>query len=240
MTLPRADLRSGGVTTAQSLPVLQAEIASCTICPSLKPWRRFDPDAYGTSCTGYLLVGEAPGHVSWRTRRRFAGPAGLLIRRALRQAGHPRYQDLEDLFYMTDVVKCHPAPMSNPASNRSPRPVEVRACSDFLVRELRVLGPSVVVAFGKLAADRVGRAIEEARLPRRPELLAFPHPSPRNQVAIRKRYPSMQAFERAIARSFRRLIERLEQVESLPRSVSHPSPADGRSSAVPGGVRRNA
>lgn len=177
----------------------------------MAPWRRFDRGAYGTASTGYLLVGEAPGYVSWRKRRRFTGPAGLLIRRALRQVGHPRHRDLEDLFYMTDVVKCHPAPAGNPSSNRAPRAAEVKACSDFLVRELRALRPSAIVTFGRLAAEHVGRAIEQAGLSPRPELLMFPHPSPRNQVTIRKQYDSIRAFEHAIALSFRRLIENLEK-----------------------------
>ncbi|MEK6526246.1 MAG: uracil-DNA glycosylase family protein, partial [Nitrospirota bacterium] len=131
--------------TRPALHALQGKIASCTICPSMEPWRRFEPDAYGTHSTGFLLVGEAPGYVSWKKRRRFTGPAGMLIRRALRQVGHPRYQDLEDLFYMTDVVKCHPAPPANPQSNRSPKAGEIRACAEYLRRELAVLRPSVII-----------------------------------------------------------------------------------------------
>ena len=196
-----------------ALRVLQGEIAACTICPSMKPWRRFGPDAYGTPSTGFLLVGEAPGYVSWRKRRRFTGPAGMLIRRALRQIGHRRYRDLEDLFYMTDVVKCHPAPAANPASNRSPSRAEVAACSDYLGRELAALRPSVILAFGKLAAMQVAQALEGSAWPgaSKAALITFPHPSPRNQLTIRARYASMQDFENAIAETFHRLITRLEQ-----------------------------
>lgn len=198
-----------------ALHALQGKIASCTICPSMEPWRRFEPDAYGTHSTGFLLVGEAPGYVSWKKRRRFTGPAGMLIRRALRQVGHPRYQDLEDLFYMTDVVKCHPAPPANPQSNRSPTQAEVDACTGYLERELRVLHPSVIITFGKAAAENVARAVaraakvEERGRPQ-PEVMTFPHPSPRNQLAILKQYPSMRAFEDALAVTFHRLIARLE------------------------------
>ncbi|MGH7253825.1 MAG: uracil-DNA glycosylase family protein, partial [Nitrospiraceae bacterium] len=162
----RARTRADSLPVARrALRVLQGEIAGCTICPSMKPWRRFGPDAYGTHSTGFLLVGEAPGYVSWRKRRRFTGPAGMLIRRALRQVGHRRYRDLEDLFYMTDVVKCHPAAPANPSSNRSPRRVEVEACSSYLLRELQVLRPSAIVTFGKAAAKSVTRAIKHAAGP---------------------------------------------------------------------------
>jgi len=186
----------------------------------MKPWRKFGPEVYGNASTGYLLVGEAPGYASWRKRRRFTGQAGMLIRRALWSVGHPRYQDLEDLFYMTDVVKCHPAAPANPSSNRSPRRVEVEACADYLVREIEVLRPSVIVAFGKAAAENVRRAVSRAvetsvashyfKGLLQPEIMTFPHPSPRNQATILKHYRSMRTFEDAIARMFRRLIARLE------------------------------
>ncbi len=201
--------------------MLQRAIAACRACPSMKPWRRFGVEAYGDGATGYLLVGEAPGYVSWRNRRRFTGPAGLLIRRALRHVGHPRYRDLEDLFYMTDAVKCHPAPPHNPASNRSPSRGELAACSGFLADELRVLRPAAIVTFGKTAAEAVARALDTAKAAglggRVPEVLSFPHPSPRNRVAIRKQYPTMQAFEETLAATFRRLIAGLEQAGGAPR-----------------------
>jgi DNA polymerase len=206
------------------LPVLrsvQGQIAACTICPSLKPWRRFGLDAYGTPSTGYLLVGEAPGYVSWKQRRRFTGPAGMLIRRALTQAAHPRYRDLEDLFYMTDVVKCHPSPPDNQASNRTPRWAEVDACSQYLVREVQALAPSVIVTFGKAAAEGVARTLDSvfgSGSPR-PRVLQFPHPSPRNQRTILQQYRSMHAFEQALTDTFRSLIAELETPRDVRRET---------------------
>lgn len=175
----------------------------------MRPWRQFGHEVYGTAATGYLLVGEAPGYRSWKKGRRFTGPAGMLIRRALSRVGHPHYRDLEDLFYMTDVVKCHPAPPGKPASNRSPSRGELKACSGYLARELHLLAPSVVLTFGKAAADAVKRAAPAI------PLIAFPHPSPRNQRTILKWYPSMQAFEEAIAGTCRDLIARLDPSTQL-------------------------
>lgn len=194
------------------LPLLQQQIAGCILCDSMKPWRRFGPDASGTAGTGYLLVGEAPGYVSWAQGRRFTGPAGLLIRRSLARLAHPRFRDLEDLFYMTDTVKCHPAARAGASANRSPKRAEIRACAGYLSRELAVLRPSVVVTFGKAAERAVAEAVgQEAGRRSRVRLVAFPHPSPRNRRAILQAYPSMEAFERAIAGAFRRLIRRVEQ-----------------------------
>ncbi|TAJ09556.1 MAG: hypothetical protein EPO61_05725 [Nitrospirae bacterium] len=193
------------------LPLLQQQIDHCTACDSMKPWRRFGPDASGTAGTGYLLVGEAPGYVSWKHGRRFTGPAGQLIRRALRQVGHPRYRDLEDLFYMTDTVKCHPAALANPSANRAPKRAEVRACACYLSRELAILRPAVVVTFGKAAERAVVEAVgQEVGLKSPVRLMAFPHPSPRNQRTILSRYESLQTFEAALTKTFRGLIAGLE------------------------------
>lgn len=199
-------------TRQPALGALHRQIADCTTCSSMKPWRQFGPDAYGDPSSGFLLVGEAPGYVSWKKRRRFTGPAGMLIRRALRRLNHPRYRDLEDLLYMTDAVKCHPAPPGKEASNRSPRCSEINACAGYLERELALLQPSVIVTFGKTAAEQVARALARRRGPaalRKPEVISFPHPSPRNQMTIRKHYASLQALEAAIADTFRRLIASL-------------------------------
>jgi uracil-DNA glycosylase family 4 len=210
------------VAPSRTLRILQNDIEACTVCGSLKPWRKFHQSVYGDASARYLLVGEAPGRVSWENGRRFTGPAGLLIRRALRSIGHSRYRDLEDLFYMTDAVKCHPAPVglptpssSRPGANRPPRGSEARACAPFLLRELHVLRPPVIVTFGKQAARSVENAIAEcARTPEmagwKPRRVIFPHPSPRNQRTILQSYPSMHAFERAIADAFRGLISQLD------------------------------
>lgn len=192
---------------------MQEEIADCTRCVSLRPWRKFEREVYGNPNTGYLVVGEAPGRLSWENRRRFTGPAGLLIRRALRAVGAERYGDLEDLFYMTDAVKCHPAPPGNLGANRSPTVAETRACAIHLSRELEALRPRAIVTFGKKAAQAIQDALAKAdriSADQSPEVIALPHPSPRNRQTILKSYPSMQAFEDAITEVFRGLIARLE------------------------------
>ena len=63
--------------------------------------------------------------------------------------------------------------------------------------------------FGKVAAGYVRRALQVVGGVQ-PEIIAFPHPSPRNQLAILKRYPSLQVFEGEIALTFRRLVAKLE------------------------------
>jgi uracil-DNA glycosylase family 4 len=138
----------------------------------------------------------------------------MLIRRALSRVSHPCYRQLEDLFYMTDVVKCHPASGSKSISNRSPRRCEVQACVGYLSGEIHLLQPSVIVTFGKTAVEAVAQVSHSSQdqviqtLPYK--VLSFPHPSPRNQLTIRKHYASMKAFEEALSKTFCDLIAHLE------------------------------
>jgi uracil-DNA glycosylase family 4 len=187
------------------LTKLQRDIAACRLCSSLTPWRQFESNAYGTTSTGYVLVGEAPGYKSLVKRRRFTGPAGMVIRRALQQLAHPRYRDLEDLFYLTDVVKCHPAAALQSTANRAPRRAEIHSCADHLLQEIHMLQPSIILTFGKIAAEAVATVKPLSKV------VAFPHPSPRNQLTIQKHYASRKAFEEAISATFGELIAQLEQ-----------------------------
>jgi hypothetical protein len=71
------------------------------------------------------------------------------------------------------------------------------------------------VTFGKTAAEAVAQAshpsqdqVTEAPLCK---MIAFPHPSPRNQLTIRKHYASMKAFEETVSTTFCDLIAQLER-----------------------------
>jgi uracil-DNA glycosylase family 4 len=202
---PLCDVVNSPSSCGALLSTLQSDIQSCRLCDSMSPWRQFATDAYGTADTRYLLVGEAPGYKSWEKRRRFTGPAGMLIRRALWQLAHPRYRDLEDLFYITDAVKCHPTSGPRSTSNRPPRRPEIHSCVTHLRREIQLLHPSIIVTFGKIAAATVATIAPSFKI------IAFPHPSPRNQLTIIKHYPSLKAFEEALSQTLCKLIAQLEQ-----------------------------
>jgi uracil-DNA glycosylase family 4 len=238
--------RHVGGTDPSGLRSLQRDVAQCKCCTSLEPWRKFSRSVYGDARTGYLLVGEAPGRVSLENGRRFTGPAGLLIRRALAALQHPRYRDLEDLFYMTDVVKCHPAPLGNPGANRSPKPSEIRSCAPHLSHELSVLRPSLVVTFGVVAAKAVNSALTQSDRDStggwKPEVISLPHPSPRNQRTILRSYPSMAAYAKVITDTFGDLIARLESRKAKwkivnPETLIGEVPLSGPRSAVRSMIR---
>jgi 8-oxo-dGTP diphosphatase len=139
------------------------DVAACRACPTIAPFRKFPATAAGRLDARFVLVGEAPGRLSLERGRQWTGTGGILLRREIRRLG----LDLEDLFYLTNAVKCWPAaPAAGPrarAGNRSPRDSECRRCRPFLEAELAAVRPEVIVAVGARAARAVlGRPV---RLP---------------------------------------------------------------------------
>jgi 8-oxo-dGTP diphosphatase len=134
---------------------LLRRVAACRACPTMAAWRKFPASAMGRRNARFVLVGEAPGIASVENGRQWTGTGGMLMRREIRRLG----LDLEDLFYLTNAVKCWPAarPQAGRArpGNRSPLTSEARRCQPFLAAELAMLAPEVVVAVGAVAARAV-------------------------------------------------------------------------------------
>jgi len=89
-----------------------------------------------------VVVGEAPGAEEDRTGRPFVGRAGKLLDRLLLSVGFAREE-----VYICNVLKCRPP------KNRNPRPDEIEACNPYLVRQVELLKPRVVLACGTFAAQ---------------------------------------------------------------------------------------
>ncbi|MEW6770082.1 MAG: uracil-DNA glycosylase [Bacillota bacterium] len=99
----------------------------------------------GMALSPLLLVGEAPGATEDEQGLPFIGAAGRLLTELLEAAGCPR-----SLVYISNVVKCRPP------GNRRPFEDEVAACSGWLLKELEVVGPRVIVALGATAYEFFG------------------------------------------------------------------------------------
>jgi uracil-DNA glycosylase family 4 len=90
----------------------------------------------------FVCVGEAPGATEDETGRPFVGAAGQLLTKILAAIGLPR----EDVF-ICNVIK------HRPPGNRNPLPNEIAACSPYLVRQLELIKPGVILALGTFAAQ---------------------------------------------------------------------------------------
>jgi len=130
------------------------DVTACRACPTITPWRKFSVGALGRRDGHFVLVGEAPGISSLENTRQWTGAGGMILRREIRRLG----LDLEDLFYLTNAVKCWPAAAPRPgqrAGNRSPLASEARRCRPYLLAELDALRPEVIVAVGAVAARAI-------------------------------------------------------------------------------------
>ena len=129
------------VTTWESL---RAEVLACTRC-TLHTSRTQGVFGVGNREAQWLVVGEAPGAEEDRRGEPFVGRAGHLLDAMLRAIGLNRANNV----YIANVLK------SRPPGNRDPKPEEVAACLPFLMRQIELLRPRVMLAVGRIAAQNL-------------------------------------------------------------------------------------
>lgn len=165
----------------------------CQECPTLAPWRKFPPRARGNPHHGIMILGEAPGRVSLEQGRPFSNPRNLTIRNALARALAPRVIAAEEMLYFSDAVKCWPRSASG--ANRSPSAAETARCtSRHLAREIAIIQPRVIFAFGvRAVAALLDRPIKLAELhgrvldhPAGFRVIPLMHPSTINIAGMRR------------------------------------------------------
>ena len=91
-----------------------------------------------------VFIGEGPGEEEDRTGRPFVGRAGELLTRMIQAMGLAR-RDV----YICNLIKCRPP------GNRAPMSDEVQACWPYLMRQLRIISPRVIVALGNPATQNL-------------------------------------------------------------------------------------
>lgn len=124
---------------AGALRVVQEEVRACRAC-KLAPTRTQTVFARGNPDARLCFIGEGPGADEDRTGLPFVGVAGRLLDRII-----AAMQLTEDQVYIANIVKCRPP------NNRVPDHEEMSACTPFLLRQLGVVQPEVIVALGKTA-----------------------------------------------------------------------------------------
>ncbi|MEW9897842.1 uracil-DNA glycosylase [Chitinivorax sp. PXF-14] len=138
---PPADGRTQRIHTLD-WDQLQGEVAGCQACPLCKT-RRNTVFGVGDARADWLIVGEAPGGEEDRQGEPFVGPAGKLLDNMLNAVGLKR----GDNVFIANVLKCRPP------QNRDPAPHEVQQCEPFLLRQIELIQPKIIVALGRFAAQ---------------------------------------------------------------------------------------
>ncbi|MEP6905820.1 MAG: uracil-DNA glycosylase [Gemmatimonadales bacterium] len=124
-----------------SLVAIRTAVARCKRCGLYKTATNPVPGE-GSPTSRLVCVGEAPGANEDEQGKPFVGAAGQLLTKILAAVELAR----EDVF-ICNVLK------HRPPGNRNPLPEEVAACSPYLVRQLELIKPKVIVAFGTFAAQ---------------------------------------------------------------------------------------
>jgi DNA polymerase len=132
---------SYAVPAFASLDDIAKHVASCTKCPLYSTALNPVPGE-GNPNADFMCVGEAPGATEDETGRPFVGAAGQLLTKILEAIGLRR----EDVF-ICNVLK------HRPPGNRNPAPDEVTACSPYLIRQIELVKPKVILALGTFAAQ---------------------------------------------------------------------------------------
>lgn len=177
------------------LATLEAVAQSCTRC-ELHATRRSVVFGEGSPNARLVCVGEAPGAREDETGRPFVGRAGKLLDRLLLAVGFQR-----DEVFICNVLKCRPP------QNRNPQPDEIAACSPFLLRQIELISPRAIVAFGSFAAqtllgtrESIGRLRGRTHMYEGFPLVVTYHPAAllRNSRWTRKTWEDLQGARRLV------------------------------------------
>jgi len=162
---PRASLRERAPATpsvasvpvdasALDWPALRDAVASCTACP-LAQSRTQTVFGTGHPQAHWMIVGEAPGEAEDLSGEPFVGRSGQLLDNMLRAIGLGRHvgdtPDAATQVFIANTLKCRPP------GNRNPQPEELARCEGFLIRQIELVRPQIILAMGSFAVQSLLR-----------------------------------------------------------------------------------
>lgn len=119
----------------------QQTVEHCQLC-ELHKTRTNAVFGAGSKAADLLLIGEAPGASEDKQGEPFVGRAGMLLNAMLQAINLDR-----EKIYITNILKCRPP------NNRDPLPREVELCTPYLLQQIELLQPKLIVASGRIAAQ---------------------------------------------------------------------------------------
>jgi len=122
---------------------LEQAVSSCSKC-ELHQSRTQTVFGVGNQNADLLIIGEAPGRDEDLQGEPFVGRAGQLLNAMLAAIGFQREQ-----VYIANILKCRPP------NNRDPEPGEADACHPWLQQQIELIQPDVILALGRIAAQRL-------------------------------------------------------------------------------------
>lgn len=133
---------------SELLTPIRERVRVCTKCPHLASSRTQTVFGVGNADADLMFVGEAPGADEDRQGEPFVGRAGQLLTKILKAMGFAR----EDV-YIANILKCRPDTPPGAFGNRAPTPQEMQTCRPYLLEQINIIEPKVIVALGAVAVE---------------------------------------------------------------------------------------
>ena len=127
----------------RTLAQIREDVGDCQRC-KLHTTRRSIVFGVGAEDAPLMFVGEAPGEQEDKRGEPFVGPAGELLDKMIEAMGWSRQQ-----VYIANTLMCRPP------GNRNPQPDELERCMPFLKSKIASIGPRIIVALGRPAANQL-------------------------------------------------------------------------------------
>jgi len=122
------------------IELLRDDIEQCTKC-GLAKTRNHVIFGEGSISGGILIIGEAPGRDEDLQGRPFVGKSGQLLDKILAACGFTRNKHV----FISNIVKCRPP------ENRVPTPQEAAICMPWLLQQIELINPKIVILLGTTA-----------------------------------------------------------------------------------------
>ncbi len=133
---------------AAKLDALRGPVLVCTKCPHLVQSRTQVVFGVGDPDAELMFVGEAPGADEDLVGEPFVGKAGQLLSKIIDSMGFRRAD-----VYIANVLKCRPNPLPGETKNRKPTHAEMDVCKPYLLQQIEIIQPKVIVALGATAVE---------------------------------------------------------------------------------------
>jgi uracil-DNA glycosylase len=145
--------RPEGIDT-MDWPALRQAVAGCQAC-GLCQSRSQPVFGVGHPQAQWMIIGEAPGEQEDKQGAPFVGPSGQLLDRMLHAVGLTRDDaDAAQQVFIANVLKCRPP------ANRNPLPQEVAQCEPYLLRQVALVKPRLILAMGRFAVHSLLQSSE--------------------------------------------------------------------------------
>jgi len=133
---------------AELLEPIRERVRVCTKCAHLACSRTQTVFGVGNPDADLMFIGEAPGVDEDQQGEPFVGRAGQLLTKIIKAMNFAR----EDV-YIANLLKCRPDTPPGSFGNRAPTATEMQTCRPYLVEQIEIIQPKVLVALGAVAVE---------------------------------------------------------------------------------------